>query len=429
MGKTHGIHRQPAIFICTPEIVRTWLLYPLWLHTPHAFPERIVIDRRDHRRVHLRVTRDLHKATPYDFATWLRVGDFRQTVDSSFEYEKYVHPKEITLEARNVFKEVRTRGWIPKDDLHAYMAESFHHWLFFGLEQKRRLLGGYPVYERAIEDTQSKCSAIQAGNLPFDPQLLLERHFAKLLAALKLRAAVKRKYPNKRVLVFDTGEFAFAARLLARRFQWDVSETFAVSEQIDDCFEDSIIQELSTALGLELTKPVCDPHVGDFSSAVDDLKRHLSRGKRIADLAAESDEKFRALRTRFEDCLEVITPQSPRILTNGFSLAGANSTIVEVLGLAKTMPAYSAALLVLTTLTWNVFLATECRELVTKLVPTVRLRLRLYVEKALTAGIQKWRGFLLRLSKLRSPHPRDQKEEAQRQMMSPWVKNPVWYHK
>ena len=423
--------RQAAVFICTPEIVRTWLLYPLWLYTPTAYPERILIDSRDYGRIINRVKREPTKATPYDVATWFRLGDFREHVDHSLDYRQYVRPGKIATAAHEIRLAIERRGWIPKNDLDfcKYMADSFNHWLVFGLEHKKRLLKGEKVYEAAITATQAEYDAIiGSGNFPFEPQLLLERHFAKLLSAIVVRDAAMKLYPNKRVLVFDTGEFEFAAKLLARHFGWDYSERFAISQQIDPRFEDNIREEIFKHLHLELPSPICDPAVDDFSAAAAELKHDLSRGKRLENISAEADEAFAAIQPRVNDCLRFIVPESRRIWTAA-TACGTLNLITAVLGLAPKAPAQASAGFFLVTLLWNFFRATQCRHLLKHSGRTVNLRVRVYVEQALTTEKEGWRLLLLRLSRMQWPRPRGMEEdEMRRQLMAPWVTNPVWYH-
>ena len=416
--------REPAIFVCTPEIVRTWLLYPLWLHVPHVFPKRIVIDDRDYQHIHRRVKREPHKATPYDVATWLRVGDFGGLIDHSFAYDAHATPQRITVEAHNLT--VRLRKTLGKDDLHRYMAESFKHWLVYGLEQKRRLLGADQLYQHAIRATENEYMAIlNSKNFPFDPELLLERHLAKLLVGLETAKVVRKKYGG-RVLVYDTGEFSFAANLLCRDLRLDPRDHFAISDKIDFSFEDNLREELSSELGLCLPGSISDPRVSDFSAAIAEFTRDLSHGRELPEIAVEAEDALQQRRDQIHECMKYLG------LYLGLSFPAtdsANNLISQALSLQPSQTAVASISMVAMGLRWVLFRSTACRELTAGLGNMARLRLRRYVEGGLAFGTQGWRKLLIHLSRIRWPRSAASTEdEKRRQMMDPWVRNPVWYH-
>lgn len=423
------MRRCPAIFVCTPEIVRTWLLYPLWLYTPHhAYPERIIIDRRDYERLRHRAGPGIAKASPYDWATWDYICNCHIPVDWSFDYGDYVKPIEITMKARDIRKRSEREGRIPKDTLREYMAKSFQHWLDFGLEQKMRLLQGGAIYAKAIDATRSRYNDIVAsGNLPFEAHLLLERHFAKLLAGLKLKKVVEKKYPGRPVVIFDTGEFAFAAKLLAKYVEDVRPEHFAISQQVDSSFEDNLREEFFRQLGLVLPVPICNPHVADFSSAAAQLGEDQRQGKRIRDIADETEAEFRSLESSYAECLRIIRPASGQILT----ITSVGSLVFNALRPELTAVGLTSVLNLVFALGWNFFRATECRELIERLTSVGRLRLRLYVEQALSAGGEGWQAFLQHFARMQWPRAagtRVEEEDKRQQMMEPWVTNKVWYH-
>ena len=415
--------REPAIFVCTPEIVRTWLLYPLWLHVPDVFPKRIVIDDRDYQHIHRRVKREPHKATPYDVATWLRVRDFGELIDHSFAYDAHATPQRITVEAHNLT--VRLRTTLGKDDLHRYMAESFKHWLVYGLEQKRRLLGADPLYQHAIRATENEYMAIlNSKNFPFDPELLLERHLAKLLVGLDTAKAVRKKYGGP-VLVYDTGEFSFAADQLCQILRLERRDHFAISEEIDFSLEDNLREELSSELGLCLPGSISDPRVSDFSAVIAEL-RDLPHDRKLQEIALVAEEELQQRKNRVDECMNYLGP----FLGKGLPAAGAADFLISrALTLPPSLTASAAVSMVAVGLRWVLFRSTACNELIADLGNAARLRLRRYVEGGLAFGAQGWRRLLIHLSRLRWPRSATSTEEEKcKQMMDPWVRNPVWYH-
>lgn len=415
--------RKAAIFVCTPEIVRTWLLYPLWLHVPHVFPCKIVIDNRDYQHIHHRVKREPHKATPYDVATWLRVKDFGGLIDHSFAYAA---PQRITAAAHKMT--IRLRNTLGKTDLHQYMANSFKHWLVYGLEQKRRLLGADQLYLDAIRATEDEhLEILTSKNFPFEPELLLERHLAKLMVGLETATAVREKYGRRApVLVYDTGEFSFAADLLCREWHLDRRKHFAISDEIDFSFEDNIREELSSELGLCLPKAISDPGVSDFAAAIAKLTRDQPDDQKLAEIAVETEESVRQQRAQITRCMKAVGIY----LTAGVPTATeAESLVIRAYNLEPTATAQAAVGLTVLGLSWVLFMSTYCRELFAGFKDIARLRLRRHVEGGLAFGAQGWRTLLIHLSRIRWPRSgASTKEDKCKQMMDPWVRNPVWYH-
>lgn len=59
---------KTAIFICSPELVGSWMFYPAWLCMPNLYPRALVMDFVDLERCY----KEAHSinATPYDIITW-----------------------------------------------------------------------------------------------------------------------------------------------------------------------------------------------------------------------------------------------------------------------------------------------------------------------------------------------------------------------
>jgi len=56
---------KPVIFVCTPELVNSWLFYPAWFCRADIIPCHIIMDYKDVDRCHKEAL--LRSATPYDY--------------------------------------------------------------------------------------------------------------------------------------------------------------------------------------------------------------------------------------------------------------------------------------------------------------------------------------------------------------------------
>lgn len=124
-----------AVFVCTPELVGSWLFYPAWLCAEKVMPRRLVMDNKDLQRAE--DAAKLHSATPYDVLVWetLRTyihHDFLFAYDprlqkgaAGLDYRKLVGPtqlREFSRRAHFVVKRVRggSNEQLRKIVLHGY---------------------------------------------------------------------------------------------------------------------------------------------------------------------------------------------------------------------------------------------------------------------------------------------------------------------
>ena len=421
--------RKAAVFVCTPEIVRTWLLYPVWLFSPGVYPKRIVIDHRDYARMTDRGRSRTKGASPYDTSTWLRLREFGESIDNSLAYGDHVNPTKNTRTAHEVLKSCLSRGLLSKDSLAHYMEESFNHWLVFGLEQKKKLLSGDRVHEEAMRRTQAEYADIQRGNMPFAPELLLERHLAKLLAGLSVRKEVMRKCPHDRAVVFDTGEFEFAARLLSNYYGLQYEETFAIATDLDGSLVDDIREDVRRMASLELSDSVASPHVEEILRVIEAFQRQRDRGKGIEDLVREGEEVFESMRKDADECISHIKIHGRKMLGPSAGALTAMEAVGNVLGLGQDASSQLCLPPLAVLFAWDIFNASECVELVRSLPAVARLKLRLYVERISAGKDQVWQRLLQALWKVGWPKMAVfEEEDIRKQMMAPWVTNPVWFH-
>lgn len=314
---------RSATFVFTPEVVGTWMLYPIWLCMPGLFPRRLVLDNSDVGRSE-REARSFN-ATPYDVITW---ETMRTHINNDFlicNYPQYgtrhEHPMlydKIAGRHLNDFREIAQSivRSLSKEQLLLIVKHGYENWKKFGLELKSHLKGNDPVFIEAIEQTDNGIADILQGNLPIDPARLVQRYLMKLQVGLQVRKKYAEWYnePENTICVFDTPEYGPAAKLLAKKLNLDPA-IFA----IPTCGPDKNEQLIREVLSLEeSTSPICGKDLTLLYEAIDYIKELQSNS---------SDDQIKKY---IADQVELAKREVKRyVRIEGLSLTGGNLPILH----------------------------------------------------------------------------------------------------
>ncbi|MEW6685515.1 MAG: hypothetical protein AB1393_04840 [Candidatus Edwardsbacteria bacterium] len=423
---------QTAIFICTPELVGSWIFYPAWLCMPNLYPRALVMDYIDLERCYKEANSVY--ATPYDIVTWQTLKTYIdygflishdplynkpfQSGSVPLSYSKWTSQKELD-EFKSIARKIVNS--LSKDQLHQIVYHGYKGWKHFGLELKKYFKGKDPLFATAIEKTNIGISQIERGLMPIDPKALIRRYLLKLLVGLHIRKIYSKmaNISEGYIRIFDTPEYKPAAKLLIRNLNIEPN-SFAIPTDTPERNE-SFIREV---LGLKDSGvPLCSQDLDLLYDAVEQIKRDLNSGISEIEIRRDISSKIvearrKVLRKDIIGALSLSSANIPTWIQVGKALLGSPPNDVPPL-------IVSLLSIVVAVATGESFL----RDAISNYPSSVKFivtREILYNFNPIFKIKQTWLRYLLSLARKFKPRPVTE-ERIRRQMMEPWIENPTWY--
>lgn len=177
--------RFDSIFLCTPQLVSSWIYFPAWLSIVDTCPTHLVMDGSDFESYRARASG--LNASPYSVVTW-------DTFDAYNSHDFLVTSRRYSELARADLSHVSetasrlaSRVAADREWLHQMVLHGHESWLQYGLKLRHKLQWKNSVFAQAIDQTVLEIEDIKKGVFRFDPQILLRRYLKKLLVALVIR--------------------------------------------------------------------------------------------------------------------------------------------------------------------------------------------------------------------------------------------------
>lgn len=416
------------VFVCTPDLVGSWLFYPAWLCMPGLYPKQLVLDYADVDRSR-REARSINR-TPYDIASWDTLDSHVQDGFVICHYRKFVEPRTKPLRYETIagkrLGDLReTANAIVRDlsmeQKQKLVENGYRDWKRFGLELKKHLKRNDPVFEMAIDKTDQGIHEIaNRGNLPLDPDRLIRRYLMKLQIGLLIRNeyAGREDIPLSRVRVFDTPEYKGAAEHLGKRLGLEEG-TFAIPSSSPHENE-AILRDI---LHMEQSQePVYGRDLGELYEAIDEVKERQDAGMTDKEIETEIWEEV--------DKAKRETNWAGRIQEAG--LLGANYPIWKEAMAAITGGQVDAMAAVVGLAPFLAALMLGQR-MVSGSLSDYSSSAKFIVSRTCVRKYdvwqtvsERWLHHLTSLARRCVSRPVTA-ERISRQMMEPWIDNPVWY--
>lgn len=373
-------------------------------------------------------------ATPYDIMTWQTLKTYMdygflishhplynkpfKTGSFPLKYSEWTSQKDL-----DEFKSISEKivNSLSKEQLHQIVQDGYNGWKNFGLELKKHFKGKDPLFSRAIEITNIGISQIARGLMPIDPKALVRRYLLKLLVGLHIRNIYSKlvNMSKSNIRVFDTPEYNPAARLLVRHLRLEPA-CFAIPTDSPKKNE-SFIREV---LKLEDTNvPLFSQDLDLLYRAVEEIKRRLDSGVSEVEIRRDIYSKVEEARHKVErrgiiGALSISSANIPAWVQIGKAIIGSPTNYITplIVGLLSVVAAVTAGDSVLRdamTSYSNPVKFIVTREILYSFNPAFRIK-------------QTWLRYFFSLARKFKPRPVTE-ERIHRQMMAPWVENPVWY--
>ncbi|MBI4286287.1 MAG: hypothetical protein HY670_10405 [Chloroflexi bacterium] len=410
-----------AVFLCTPQIVSSWLYYPAWLSTPGITPNCLVLDSNDLE--HYQSAANSIDATPYSVLTWDTLDTYvaHRFIKAEVSYSSCVRSDLSTMRqtAERITKS------LAKEQLQSITLHGYESWLRYGLEIRKQWRGKETIFLRAIENTIAEMNKVREGNLPVDPERLVMRYLLKLLVALSIRKhyAAITGIPETHLFIFDIPEYGPAVDLLIKKMGVP-SSLFAIPS-VSTQANGRVIAEI---LGIdEPSLPNWGNDIDLLHEAIDEVGQILKSGVNQEFLSKEIDAKLQEAHSKLKKKRIVYDLViGSNLLTTAVEAARGlfgSSPVDLVLAMGSLAPLY----LLMTTR------EKVLREELTGYSAFIRFlasREFLYPVEMKARKARIWKSHLFGIARKLLPKSLTQRhiqEEISRQMMAAWLNKPVWY--
>jgi hypothetical protein len=418
---------RSATFVFTPEVVGSWMLYPAWLCLPGLLPRRLVLNYEDVERSQ-QEARSVN-ATPYDVITWETLRSHQLNELLVCHYPQYESIGKLPLMYEKIaknqmghFRDVAQRiiRTLSREELEQIVQHGYESWRHFGLQLKAHLKGNDPVFIEAIRQTDDGIAKVVRGNLPLDPARLVQRYLMKLQVGLFIRKhyAEWSNTSESTICVFDTPEYAPAAKLLVQKLHLDPA-AFAIPSEGPEKNE----QLLREVLHLdESSEPICGKELERLYKAIDFIRKQQESNVSDDQIRRDIEDQ---VRKAGRDVSKAGKLESLR-------LGAANIPIMLEAGKAVAGTAGSFAILTVGALS-TAYLALKAESVIRSSLSEYSSAVQFIVGRQVVHNFnpryriaQRWLPRLLSLARRYIPRPKTQ-ERITRQMMEPWINSPVWY--
>lgn len=430
---------ETAVFVCTPEIVRTWLIHPTWLCTPGVIPERIVLDYHDYSRIQRKVNGQAESGpTAYDIATASFIHQNGRLI-RPHNYRAALDPKTIDEIAARV-DEIVVQKPYPRNWYSVYAERAYHRWLEHGLLSKDPWLEESPLLEKAKQHTRDAIShKVRGGGstgkgkdqheLAEYGERLLKRHMAKLLSGYWVAQTLSRETGRAHV-VFETPEFMSAGRILAEAEGFELEEHFAFADPETD-YSARIQQAVYDVLKMDLASPIVSVDAEGLLAAIKEIREFEQKGildEFVGDVRHELSRLIdrHTLREHYRRnmAIDSATDLPPLLLTLAKALAGGPVSPEDMAGMT------AALAVVIRSVVLNApNVQSDLEEIGS---PTVRFLLEqtLGPEALLPTRERIKRGLIEACRRVPTAEAWDTPtaRDIASQLMEPWVDGRVWYH-
>lgn len=423
---------KSAFFVCTPELVSSWLFYPAWLCMPNLCPRALVMDFSDLER--RRKDAKSINVTPYDVITWETLKtylDYGFLISHDPLYNKplksgYVplrYSERISKKELGELKTIagRMTNSLSKEQLHKIVQHGYKSWKHFGLELRKILKDNDPIFSYAIERTNIELSEIERGIMPIDPKALVRRHLLKLLVGLRIRSVYSKmaRIPESDIRVFDTPEYNPAAELLVKNLNLSPA-CFAIPTDTPEKNE-SFIREI---LNLEDSNvPLCSQDLVLLHDAVEEIKE-------LFDSGGSEIEIKRQISSQVEEACHKVKRKD---IISLLPFAGVNFPTWSQVAKALTGSTPDSIAPFIVSLLSILYVIFEGENILKGAISNYPSSVKFIVTREMfyncnpVLNIKKtWLRHLLSLARKFKPRPATE-EYIWREMKKPWVENPVWY--
>ena len=418
-----------AVFVCTPELVGSWLFYPAWLCTEKVLPRHLVMDGRDLRKT--KEASRLRSKTPYDVLVWETLRTYihhnflftydprLQTGTAGIDYRDFTGPLQLREFGRRASLIIKKVSGGSKEQLHEIVLHGYRSWKKFGLEIRRHFKQGDTIFPEAIRNTQEELDQVMSGKMPLDPELLLRRYLMKLQVGLHVRKEYARTHdtPEADIRVFDTPEYLPAANLLVR-FGLAHEDAFAIPTGNPDDNEQFIREVLNLK---EDVKPLLGQDIILLQKAVLDVRGQLNANVPEWEIRQRLDSEVRRASNR-------------RLLQNGeLALTQAGLALSpEILGLF-TGGSIDKRLVSLVSILSMLYLFAKAEIALRDSLADFSDAAKFIVTRDMLYGFnplfrmkETWTTYVTSLARHYLPQAAT-RERIMRQMMKPWLDLQVWY--